>query len=227
MNRLNGFALAMMCTLVAVGSVWGQTATQRIRGDVVALHGRDLEVKTGTGQVVTVRLRGQRPRERAVGRQPWCDHARHISRHDRKAAAGRFVVRERGAYLSGIDARHRRRSSSDGHGTGQHDDQCHGDQRRSCRKGGPGQYNDQRDGRPASPPAGRAADHAQVQGRRADRCRRRRGSGRDGRARRRVNARARRTRRRHRGETGRRDVDVRSGLGRQERARTADLGDSG
>ena len=48
--------LSIACLLALTGIACGQTATQRIRGDVVALNGHNLEVKTGTGQVVTVRL---------------------------------------------------------------------------------------------------------------------------------------------------------------------------
>jgi len=34
----------------------GQVVTQRIRGDVVAVHGKDLDVRTSSGQIVTVRM---------------------------------------------------------------------------------------------------------------------------------------------------------------------------
>ena len=34
----------------------GQVTSQRIRGDVVAVHGKDLDVKTSAGQMVTVRM---------------------------------------------------------------------------------------------------------------------------------------------------------------------------
>lgn len=56
MKRLHVRALSLACLLAFTGIAYGQPATQRIRGDVVALNGHILEVKTGTGQVVTVRL---------------------------------------------------------------------------------------------------------------------------------------------------------------------------
>jgi len=34
----------------------GQVVTQRIRGDVVAVHGKDLDARTSSGQIVTVRM---------------------------------------------------------------------------------------------------------------------------------------------------------------------------
>jgi hypothetical protein len=56
MNRIHCFVLSMGCLLATIGIANGQTAPQRIRGDVVALNEHTLEVKTGAGQVVTVRL---------------------------------------------------------------------------------------------------------------------------------------------------------------------------
>lgn len=56
MNRLNVCALSIGCLLASAGLAYGQTATQRIRGDVVALNDHNLEVKTGAGQLITVRL---------------------------------------------------------------------------------------------------------------------------------------------------------------------------
>jgi hypothetical protein len=56
MKRLGVCALGIGCLLATIGFAYGQAATQRIRGDVVAMNGHNLEVKTGTGQVVTVRL---------------------------------------------------------------------------------------------------------------------------------------------------------------------------
>lgn len=44
------------CLLAVSGFAYGQTAPQRIRGAIEALNGHDLVLKTGTGQVVTVRL---------------------------------------------------------------------------------------------------------------------------------------------------------------------------
>lgn len=44
------------CLLAVSGFAYGQTASQRIRGAIEALNGHDLVLKTGTGQVVTVRL---------------------------------------------------------------------------------------------------------------------------------------------------------------------------
>jgi hypothetical protein len=49
-------ALLVGCLLAVGGSAGAQTATQRISGDVAAMKGHQLEVKTATGQVVTVRL---------------------------------------------------------------------------------------------------------------------------------------------------------------------------
>ncbi len=56
MKRLGVCMLWIGCLLATAGSAYGQAATQRIRGDVVALNGRNLEVKTASGQVITVRL---------------------------------------------------------------------------------------------------------------------------------------------------------------------------
>jgi hypothetical protein len=56
MKQLTIFSLSMGCLLALSGSVFGQTATQRIPGDVVAMNGRHLELRIGTGQVVTVQL---------------------------------------------------------------------------------------------------------------------------------------------------------------------------
>lgn len=42
---------------VAIASyAYGQPAPQRIRGEVVAVHGKDLDVRTSAGQIVTVRM---------------------------------------------------------------------------------------------------------------------------------------------------------------------------
>ena len=49
-------ALIAGCLLVPAPLAQGQPAAQRIRGDVVALDGRNLAVKTGAGSVVTVKL---------------------------------------------------------------------------------------------------------------------------------------------------------------------------
>jgi hypothetical protein len=48
--------LAIACLLALTESVLGQTVTQRIRGDVIASNGHELQVKSATGQVFTVRL---------------------------------------------------------------------------------------------------------------------------------------------------------------------------
>src|SRR6478672_5250250 len=49
-------ALAAVCMLALAPLAHGQAAPQRIRGDVAAVHGKDLDVKTNAGQVVTVRM---------------------------------------------------------------------------------------------------------------------------------------------------------------------------
>jgi hypothetical protein len=56
MRRRFVAALSMGCLLVFTGAVYGQTTIQRIRGDVVALNGHNLDVKTSAGSVVSVRL---------------------------------------------------------------------------------------------------------------------------------------------------------------------------
>jgi hypothetical protein len=56
MNRLGVCVLSIGILCASAGFACGQTAAQRIRGDVVALNGYSLSVKTATGQVVTVRL---------------------------------------------------------------------------------------------------------------------------------------------------------------------------
>ena len=136
MHRISCFVLSMGCLLATIGIANGETAPQRIRGDVVALNEHKLEVKTGSGQVITVLPRPTmfRVSARSVLRTFGADHARHVPRYDGKArSADGTLSGRRSAHISGIDARHRRRSSTDGYGTGQYDDQCHGDQRR----GGP------------------------------------------------------------------------------------------
>ncbi|MGC1816883.1 MAG: hypothetical protein WA900_04420 [Casimicrobiaceae bacterium] len=49
-------ALAVGCMLALTGLAHGQTSTERIHGDVLALHGRNLELKVGAAQVVAVHL---------------------------------------------------------------------------------------------------------------------------------------------------------------------------
>jgi hypothetical protein len=44
------------CLVAASGLSFGQAVTQRIQGDVAAVQGRDLDVRTASGQVVTIRL---------------------------------------------------------------------------------------------------------------------------------------------------------------------------
>ncbi len=56
MRKIPLAALAAGCVLALTGVAHGQTSTERIHGDVVALHGRDLEVKVGAVRVVAVRL---------------------------------------------------------------------------------------------------------------------------------------------------------------------------
>jgi len=52
------FRLCMLVVsvLAIVPHAYGQVTSQRIRGDVVAVHGKDLDVKTSAGQMVTVRM---------------------------------------------------------------------------------------------------------------------------------------------------------------------------
>ncbi len=56
MIRMDFRMLALAALLAVAGAVQGQPAVQRIPGDVVALDGATLKVKTGSGQVVSVRL---------------------------------------------------------------------------------------------------------------------------------------------------------------------------
>ncbi len=56
MRPLTIFVLCIGCLLAPGGSAVGQTTTQRIPGDVVALNGRLLEIRVGSGQVVGVQL---------------------------------------------------------------------------------------------------------------------------------------------------------------------------
>ena len=46
----------VLSVLVIAPHAYGQATSQRIRGDVVAVHGKDLDVKTSAGQMVTVRM---------------------------------------------------------------------------------------------------------------------------------------------------------------------------
>ena len=52
------FRLCMLVVsvLAIAPPAYGQVTSQRIRGDVVAVHGKDLDVKTSAGQMVTVRM---------------------------------------------------------------------------------------------------------------------------------------------------------------------------
>ena len=52
------FRLCMLVVsvLAIAPHAYGQVTSQRIRGDVVAVHGKDLDVKTSAGQMVTVRM---------------------------------------------------------------------------------------------------------------------------------------------------------------------------
>lgn len=56
MKRCGLCVLSIGCLLALSGFAHGQTASQRIRGDIEAVNGHDLALKTGTGQLVTVRL---------------------------------------------------------------------------------------------------------------------------------------------------------------------------
>jgi hypothetical protein len=55
MKSIRLFAL-VASVLAIVPQAYGQATNQRIRGDVVAVHGKDLDVKTNAGQTVTVRM---------------------------------------------------------------------------------------------------------------------------------------------------------------------------
>ncbi len=56
MQRITFRVLVAGCLLAVSTVTLGQAAPQRLPGDVVALKGKDLELKTATGQVVSVRL---------------------------------------------------------------------------------------------------------------------------------------------------------------------------
>jgi hypothetical protein len=56
MRHLAVCALSIALLLVLSGSAPGQPTTQRIPGDVVAMNGRHLELRIGSGEVVTVQL---------------------------------------------------------------------------------------------------------------------------------------------------------------------------
>jgi len=56
MKLFHGGALAAVFMLAIAPLAHGQAAAQRIRGDVAAVHGKDLDVKTNAGPVVTVRM---------------------------------------------------------------------------------------------------------------------------------------------------------------------------
>ena len=56
MRTMNACVLLIGSLLALAGPVCGQTALQRIRGDVDALRGRTLDVRTAPGQTVAVRL---------------------------------------------------------------------------------------------------------------------------------------------------------------------------
>jgi len=55
---MKSFRLCMLVVsvLAIAPPAYGQVTSQRIRGDVVAVHGKDLDVKTSAGQMVTVRM---------------------------------------------------------------------------------------------------------------------------------------------------------------------------
>ena len=48
--------IAVVMALACAPRADGQVVTQRIRGDVAAVHGKDLDVRTNAGQIVTVRM---------------------------------------------------------------------------------------------------------------------------------------------------------------------------
>lgn len=54
MRSLHCIAVVMALAIAPYAD--GQVVTQRIRGDVAAVHGKDLDVRTSAGQVVTVRM---------------------------------------------------------------------------------------------------------------------------------------------------------------------------
>ena len=55
---MKSFRLCMLVAsvLAIAPHAYGQATSQRIRGEVVAVHGKDLGVKTSAGQMVTVRM---------------------------------------------------------------------------------------------------------------------------------------------------------------------------
>jgi hypothetical protein len=56
MKRFHGWWVSAGFLLALSGSACAQTTTERIRGDVVASNGHNLEVKAGNGAIVAVRL---------------------------------------------------------------------------------------------------------------------------------------------------------------------------
>jgi hypothetical protein len=55
MNSIRAWVLVASALAIAPNA-YGQATSQRIRGDVVAVHGKDLDVRNGAGQTVTVRM---------------------------------------------------------------------------------------------------------------------------------------------------------------------------
>lgn len=56
MKHTSTFAVIGACLIALAPLAHGQSTVQRIRGDVAAVHGKDIDVKTNAGQVVTVRM---------------------------------------------------------------------------------------------------------------------------------------------------------------------------
>jgi hypothetical protein len=55
MNSIRAWVLVASALAIAPNA-YGQATSQRIRGDVVAVHGKDLDVRNGAGQTETVRM---------------------------------------------------------------------------------------------------------------------------------------------------------------------------
>jgi hypothetical protein len=56
MRLFHSGAVMAVCMLAIAPLAYGQASPQRIRGDIAAVHGKDLDVKTNAGQTVTVRM---------------------------------------------------------------------------------------------------------------------------------------------------------------------------
>jgi hypothetical protein len=56
MNRAPTCLMALLCAMVSSSAAFAQTIPQLIRGDVAAMDGRDLRVRSSNGQELTVRM---------------------------------------------------------------------------------------------------------------------------------------------------------------------------